>query len=160
MTITRPFWIARTKLTLEQYKVYDKWFNPPEDRVLDGDKSPLCAGYLPWPRRGNLRRAAEDFCEYLTKKFRNAIPKGYVFRLPSDAEWEYAYTAGETNIDDFYGTIGDATKRFPKEELDKYMITDKYIKEYAAKVGKTCGKNYDATGVAAGKCKPNRWGLY
>jgi len=161
VTITRPFWIARTKLTLEQYKTYDRGFNPREDRVLDGDKSPLCATQLNWPRRLALRRQAGAFCEYLTKKFRNAIPKGYVFRLPSDAEWEYAYEAGETNPDDFYGMSGDATKRFPKEELAKYMITSKDIGEFAAKIGKDSGGGgYDAKGVAVGKCKPNRWGLY
>ena len=161
VTITRPFWIARTKLTLEQYKAYDRKFKPcDESRVMDGDKSPFSSGHFIYPRTIKLRRQAEAYCEYLTKKFRNAIPKGYVFRLPSDAEWEYAYTAGETNPDDFYGMSGDATKRFPKEELEKYMITDEYIQAYAAKVGKKYGKYQDETGVAVGKCKPNRWGLY
>ena len=161
VTITRPFWIARTKLTLEQYKAYDKKFKPRGEFLIDGDKSPLCATHLSqWNRRSTLRRKAEAYCEYLTKKFRNAIPKGYVFRLPTDAEWEYAYTARETNPDDFYGMSGDATKRLPIEEIEKYMITDKYIREYAAKVGQKYGKGYDATGVAVGKCKPNRWGLY
>ena len=161
VTITRPFWIARTKLTLEQYKAYNKEFKPRGDFLIDGDKSPLCAAYFPWPRRCGLRRKAEAYCEHLTKKFRNAIPKGYVFRLPTDAEWEYAYTAGETNPDDFYGVRSDdAWKSIPMEELEKYMITGKYIREYAAKVGQKCGNGYDATGVAVGKCKPNRWGLY
>lgn len=161
VTITRPFWMARTKLTLEQYKAYDRGFKPREDFLIDGDKSPLCASHLSkWGRRCALRRKAEAYCEYLTKKFRHAIPNGYVFRLPTDAEWEYAYTAGETNPDDFYGMSGDATKRLPMEEIEKYVITGKYIREYAAKVGQKYGKGYDATGVVVGKCKPNRWGLY
>jgi hypothetical protein len=41
------------------------------------------------------RSQAEGLCEYFTKHFRDALPKGYVIRLPTLAEWEHAYHAGE-----------------------------------------------------------------
>lgn len=33
-------------------------------------------------------------CEHFTRHFRDALPKGYVMRLPTLAEWEHAFHAG------------------------------------------------------------------
>lgn len=156
VTITRPFWFAKTLLTLEQYKTWDGKFTPKGDAVLGGDKSPVCCTL------GCGTKKAEEFLRYLTKKFNDKIPKGYVFRFPTSAEWEYAYTAGETDVDTFYGYVGNAVQHFDKEVIDKYMLNAGMVNEeyrrQRGKEGKWSWKNMP--GLPAGCCLPNKWGIY
>ncbi len=156
VTITRPFWFAKTLLTLEQYKTWDSKFTPKEDAVLGGDKSPVCGAV------GCGIGKVEEFLRYLTHKFKDKIPKGYVFRLPTSAEWEYAYTAGETDVDMFYGYVGDALKHFDKEEVDKYVLTaDMVNEEYKRQKGKDGKWKWNTKpGLQVAKFLPNRWGIY
>jgi formylglycine-generating enzyme required for sulfatase activity len=82
------------------------------------------------PAIGMTWHNAMTFCRWLSQK------TGRQYRLPTEAEWEYACRAGTTNV---FGVTSDAEQ----------------MKEFAW---------YDATAdnetSEVGKKKPNAWGLY
>src|ERR1035441_8684877 len=83
---------------------------------------------------------ATNFCTKLTEQERQAgrLPAGQVYRLPTEAEWEYACRAGTTNRFSF----GDDLQL---GELGKY-----------AWYNENSGSRTHAIGEEA----PNPWGLY
>ena len=160
VTFTRPFWIARTKLTLRQYRTFDKTFTVPKELAATAkdDNVPLSFRYFGDSEGGKLlhKNIHFFFCKELTERFKDEIPEGYVFRLPTEAEWEYAYTANETNPNDFYGASGDLLHKWPKSKWQKYMFDNEMLKD---RIKKLCNHGW-GIGVAVGQLKPNRWGLY
>ncbi len=83
--ISKGFWMARTELTQAQWTAITG-SNP--SRFSDnGDTRPV--EKISW-------QEAVDYCARLTELTRKSgsIPAGYAFRLPTEAEWEYACRAG------------------------------------------------------------------
>ncbi len=119
--ITRAFFMGATEVTNAQYEQFD-----PEHKKLRGafgasrtDNEPVTM--VTW-------RNAADFCAWLSKK------EGRPYRLPTEAEWEYACRAGTTTR---FNT-GDAI------DAEKANI----------------GGNRKATTMPVGSYKPNAWGLF
>ena len=82
--------------------------------------------------------AAEDYCKWLNRRFVSALPRKCIFRLPTDAEWEYAVCANSTDADDPYVRFRDTGKKAALKEI--------------------CGMKFPVPVGTNGK--PNAWGLY
>ena len=103
----------------------------------------------------------EAFCEKLTAKFKAQLG-GKVFRLPTDAEWEYASKGGK-NLDGMLGkTLGfngnTGSLNRDGKEVEAILRQMGYTAEDHASASDTkepCMWNP----LAVGKHKPNEWGF-
>lgn len=81
VNISKSFYMAVTQVTTEQLFAVMRDFAAP--RIMTDENRDLPAFETSW-------YLARDFCEVLTNC------TGYTFRLPTEAEWEYACRAGTT----------------------------------------------------------------
>jgi formylglycine-generating enzyme required for sulfatase activity len=137
--ITKPFEIGKYEVTQEQWQ--DVMGNNPSH--FKGADRPVES--ISW-------NEVQQFMQKL-----NARNDGYRYRLPSEAEWEYAARAGTTgkyyaaSLDDiaWYGNnSGD-------RPIDAKKIWDTDRTNYVRRIG----NNRDQT-HSVGQKKPNPWGIY
>lgn len=127
VTLTRGFWLARTQVTQELWQ--NIMGNNPSYHSSSGLQAPV--EQVSW-------NEALAFCGKLTARERakGALPEGWEYSLPTEAQWEYACRAGSTKTYCF----GD------KEEK---------LGDYAWYSFNSGGKTHPV-----GQKKPNAWGLY
>jgi formylglycine-generating enzyme required for sulfatase activity len=130
--LTVPFWIGRYPVTQAEYQAV-MGTNPSE---FKGERRPV--ENVDW-------HEAMAFCQQLTERARQAgwLPDDFAFRLPTEAEWEYACRAGTTTA---FNDGSDCTKPEGKDPaLDRLGWFD---------------KNSGRETHPVGEKQPNAWGLY
>lgn len=129
--ITRPFWMLQYLLTAGQ------WVSVMEGADADGANG---GDWKRIPRTWIKDDDAVAFFKLLNDKFKAFLPDGYVFRLPSEAEWEYALKANNKSSKNPY------TKYRPSKEEVGMISVQQGI--------------HDPDNFPVGTKMPNPWGLY
>ena len=142
LRIEKPFWMATKEVTNQMYSLFDPSHNSGiEDR--NGYQFGLRGFPMNGPEQPVVRvswNEAVAFCRWLSKK------TGRRFRLPTEAEWEYACRAG---------TLGsfsaDVLSRSPSMNVGGEF-------DHATQTTRACDPFLDTSPV--GNFAPNRLGLY
>jgi len=130
VTITQPFYMGTTEITVAQFQRFidanpnydvddDRWKEP---GFSQDDDHPVV--WVSWQN-------AVDFCDWLSRK------EGKIYRLPTEAEWEYCCRAGKPGTR--YGHGDDDTQ----------------LEDYAWFQHDSGGGTHRVR-----EKKPNAWGLY
>jgi len=119
VTLTRPYYIGVYEVTQEQYQ-----------KVMGENPSHFVGKNLPVDRV--TWNDAQDFCDELS-----SLDPGGSYRLPSEAEWEYACRAGTTSRYYWGNSCDDPDNAYA-----------------------WCGMNSKGKSQPIGTRKPNPWGLY
>ena len=166
VTITQPFLIGVTEVTVAQYRQFDPAFRLKDSTSKPADED--AASGVSWHK-------AVEFCEWLSKQ------EGKTYRLPTEAEWEYACRAGTTTLFHTGDTLPDAQQKwfgdenfrvvyFPPgpmpREYDWRMVGQKAM--VGLKYGEGVGGSWtseearpDAAGsLLVARKTPNAWGLH
>jgi len=124
VNLTRPFYIGATEVTNAQYEMFDLSHRKLRGRWGLSNADDEAVVFISW-------HDAAAFCKWLSEK------EGKSYRLPTEAEWEYACRAGTTTP--FY--TGD---QWPAE-FHKKQERQQQPKPVSLQVAQTV---------------PNPWGLY
>lgn len=138
VTLTQDYWIGRYEVSQRQYCAV---MGPKQFTTQDDD----C------PATGITWKDARKYCKKLNELFVAQLPQGYVFDLPSEAQWEYACKAG---------TITELNNGLNIETYDcdgyrLYETNSLTLDEVAWYRGNSSGVVH-----RVGEKSPNRWGLY
>ncbi len=137
VTLTKGFWMGKFEATQGQWKtVMGKLPGPLTAELPEGDDFPV----------GNVNFAeAEAFCRKLTELSHQSgkLPKDWEFRLPTEAQWEYACRAGTTTATAFGDKLSSKQANFKGKPYN------------GAEPGPSLNR-----AAPVGRYPANRWGLH
>lgn len=140
----RPFWMGKTEVTWDEYDLFAFAQNLKKEQAQPANAGAADAVTRPTPPYADetfgfgrdhqpvisiTHHAAMEYCRWLSAR------TGKTYRLPTEAEWEYAARAGTKTA---YSFGDDASK----------------LGEYAWFLDNANGRPHEV-----GKMKPNPWGL-
>jgi formylglycine-generating enzyme required for sulfatase activity len=125
VTLTKGYWLGKYEVTQAEYEA-----------VMGSNPSSFKGASLPVPMVS--WNDAVEFCRKVTERERSAgkLPAGYEYRLPTEAQWEYACRAGTKT-------------RFSGGDSDSHL----------GDAGWYSGNSGNET-HPVGQKQPNAWGLY
>ena len=130
MELSNDFWLSKTEITHQQYHAVT-------GQELNDDESAKLPIQVNW-------QDAKKFGDILTKK--NPLPKGFSWRLPTEAEWEYACRAGSKGP---YHLTGKSTLEPNPLHHQKFLASFAWFKS-----------NSNNQIQKVGQKKPNAWGFF
>lgn len=135
VTITQPFQMSVTEVTVAQYRQFDPDFSKgkgADDEAVDA---------VSWT-------SAMAFCEWLSKR------EGKTYRLPTEAEWEYACRAGTMTLFHTGDTLPKGHQKWFGRQgwRELYFPDGKMPPEYAWTNG--------VVSLRVAQKSPNAWGLH
>ena len=147
VTLTKPFGLGKTEVTQGQWKQVmgtEPWEGQ-DDVQADRDCPATFISFFD----------AVKFCDRLTDLERKAgkLKANEEYRLPTEAEWEYACRAGTTTAFSF----GDESKLSSHAWWGGFDSEAAKADKLAAGPGNAAREQY---AHKVGMKKPNRWGLY
>lgn len=162
VTIMQGFWLGKTEVTQREWSAV-MGSNPSN---FKGDALPV--EQVSWDD-------AMEFCRKLTERERAAghLPAGYAYKLPTEAQWEYACRAGTTgdyagdlNAMAWYGSnSGNTTHAVGTKQANAWVLSDMHgnVWEWCADcyADKLPGGSVrDPTGPASGSGRVRRGGCW
>lgn len=137
VTLSRGFWMAKYEATQGDWKrVVGKLPGKLTEELPEGDDYPV----------GNVNFAeAEAFCRKLTELAQQSgeLPQDWEFRLPTEAQWEYACRAGTTTATSFGDKLSSKQANFKGKPYN------------GGEEGPSLGK-----AATVGSYPANAWGLH
>jgi len=132
VTISAPFYIGATEVTNAQYEQFDPGHRRLRGKLGYSNADDEAVVFVSW-------YDAVEFCKWLSKKH------GKPYRLPTEAEWEYACRAGTTTA---YHTGNELPEAFAKNVRTSWFPDP-------ARSGRE-----QPVPLTVAKTPPNPWGLY
>lgn len=165
VTITNPFYIGKYEVTQAQWKALTGENPSAFKEGADADKRPVEA--VSW----------SDIQEKFLPKLAGHLPKGWIPRLPTEAEWEYSCRAASAtafcfgdNADGlneygwYDGNSGKTTHPVGEKKPNAWGLYDMHgnVWEWCSdwKVAYPAGSVTDPAGPATGSCRANRGGSW
>ncbi|MEO8367759.1 MAG: formylglycine-generating enzyme family protein [Candidatus Solibacter sp.] len=136
VTLTKGFWMGKFEVTQAQWSRISGPFIQEMNKGKGDDVPVYWVNYL----------EAEDFCRRLSAHGWEAgsLPRDWEFRLPTEAQWEYACRAGSTTATAFGDTMTAAQANF----------------DGRPDAGSRVGGVIPGGSVKAGSYPANAWGLH
>jgi formylglycine-generating enzyme len=130
VTISRPFYLGATEVTNAQYERFDPGHRELRGKLGFSKEDDEAVVFVSWEQ-------AMAFCQWLSEK------EGRPYRLPTEAEWEYACRAGTTTP---YWTGRELPQTFHKNVRNSWFPSSRGEGEVVP--------------LYVGQTPPNPWGLY